>query len=1191
MSRDIRSYFGGGSTKARPLRISDDDTPQKKVNGKPEKATKKKKTMIIDSDDEEDPLPPSPKRKKQSNNSGKKKEQAKASVPTLKPVNISDIFGKNPVQRADAKELRKKFSPPLGSSPKKEEVGVKPAETVFVISDSSDEDDFAKSSRSARGNLSGKKGITSKKEERKILGETVRKVSLSASISPKKEESKVKELPIQNVETLSDSSGEEQLAKDSGKASGHSPVKKGMSSKKEVSLPVGVSPKKGSAKGAHRPGKVMEFLSDSSSENDIIECSAGDVPSRTLIDDRKLVQAKHSGKNTKPAEKGSHQEPVAKSGTLKSPLRMKADPEKAMKKEVLAEEKIASRQRKGSSGPETPQKEAEAGHQKSASKNDSMDESEKKKQRARQYHQYLHREGPRNPGSKEIPKGHPNCLVGLTFLITGVLESLDRDEAADLVQRCGGKVVKGISKSVNYIVLGEQPGPSKLEKAKKLGIKELTEDSLLDLVRTKTKEVEEESPSASSGERLGKRLIKEEEQESPAKRQKMNVEEPGKEKKVGLSRKLAYLSQNYEKPQMKIAKGSQAAAIKVEGGSCGPVKARVDESHEGVSSVALQDNSDSTMWVDKYKPTSVKQVIGQQGEKSNVNKLIRWLSNWQKYHGPNGRRPPRPGPWEKNDDGGFFKAALLSGAPGIGKTTSALLVCKELGMDAIELNASDTRSKKLLEGEVSELITNSSLSGYFKAGKKKNESKKKVLIMDEVDGMAGNEDRGGVAALIQLIKDSRIPIICICNDRAHPKIRSLVNHCYDLRFQRPRMEQIRGAMMSICFKEGVKVAPDALANLISSTNQDIRQVLHQLNMWSADKNAIRKSDGAPSTKRKDSLKDVRLGPWDVLRKVFSVEERRNSTINQQSDLFFYDYSLGPLFVFENYPKVSPKSARNLKDKLSLLAQTTESLAMGDIIQKAIRQNNSWKLLPAQAIFSSVIPGSLMEGQLTGQIDFPAFLGKTSTKGKMERLAQEISLHTRVATRATKESIKLDYLSYLRDAVISPLVKESQEQNRGGGGSGVHIREAIDVMQGYSLLREDLDSIMELTNFPGRPDPMSQVSSKVKAAFTRAYNKEGIMTPYSVTMTVKKKRGAGGSSEDFFGEEDEDDGFEDADEEEEEDIDTDAMIKIKKPSGRGGGQGGSKGEVGKGGSKKDNSMDGSKGKGRGRGGGRGGKKHS
>ena len=45
----------------------------------------------------------------------------------------------------------------------------------------------------------------------------------------------------------------------------------------------------------------------------------------------------------------------------------------------------------------------------------------------------------------------------------------------------------------------------------------------------------------------------------------------------------------------------------------------------------------------------------------------------------------------------FFRAVLLSGPPGIGKTSSALAVCKDLGFQAIEFNASDTRSKKALE--------------------------------------------------------------------------------------------------------------------------------------------------------------------------------------------------------------------------------------------------------------------------------------------------------------------------------------------------------------------------------------------------------------------------------------------------------------------------------------------------------------
>lgn len=83
-----------------------------------------------------------------------------------------------------------------------------------------------------------------------------------------------------------------------------------------------------------------------------------------------------------------------------------------------------------------------------------------------------------------------------------------------------------------------------------------------------------------------------------------------------------------------------------------------------------------------------------------------------------------------------------------------------------------------------------------------------------------------------MIKSSRIPIICICNDRQSTKVRSLANYCYDLRFQKPRAEQIKGAMMSICFKEGIKIEPAALGEMIAASGQDVRQVLNNLSLWS-----------------------------------------------------------------------------------------------------------------------------------------------------------------------------------------------------------------------------------------------------------------------------------------------------------------------------------------------------------------------
>lgn len=74
---------------------------------------------------------------------------------------------------------------------------------------------------------------------------------------------------------------------------------------------------------------------------------------------------------------------------------------------------------------------------------------------------------------------------------------------------------------------------------------------------------------------------------------------------------------------------------------------------------------------------------------------------------------------------------------------------------------------------------------------KSKPSSKHVLLMDEVDGMAGNEDRGGLQELINLIKSTDIPIVCICNDRNNPKMRTLSNYTFDLRFPKPRLEQIR----------------------------------------------------------------------------------------------------------------------------------------------------------------------------------------------------------------------------------------------------------------------------------------------------------------------------------------------------------------------------------------------------------------
>jgi len=113
---------------------------------------------------------------------------------------------------------------------------------------------------------------------------------------------------------------------------------------------------------------------------------------------------------------------------------------------------------------------------------------ERKRMTAILYQKYKNRQGAINPGSKEIPKGKPNCLAGLSFLVTGVLESMERDEANQVIKDFGGKVAKSIIKRLDYMVVGEDAGPKKIANAEELGIKMISEDVLFNLIREKSGE-------------------------------------------------------------------------------------------------------------------------------------------------------------------------------------------------------------------------------------------------------------------------------------------------------------------------------------------------------------------------------------------------------------------------------------------------------------------------------------------------------------------------------------------------------------------------------------------------------------------------------------------------------------------------------------------------------------------------------
>ena len=85
-----------------------------------------------------------------------------------------------------------------------------------------------------------------------------------------------------------------------------------------------------------------------------------------------------------------------------------------------------------------------------------------------------------NPSSKALPKS--DKLKGMTFVLTGTLNNMTRDEASDIIKKLGGKTSSSVSKKTTYVIAGENPG-SKLDKAQNLGVIILTEEEFLEMIK------------------------------------------------------------------------------------------------------------------------------------------------------------------------------------------------------------------------------------------------------------------------------------------------------------------------------------------------------------------------------------------------------------------------------------------------------------------------------------------------------------------------------------------------------------------------------------------------------------------------------------------------------------------------------------------------------------------------------------
>lgn len=216
-------------------------------------------------------------------------------------------------------------------------------------------------------------------------------------------------------------------------------------------------------------------------------------------------------------------------------------------------------------------------------------------------------------------------MSGLTFVLTGVLDSMEREEAAQVIRDHGGRITVNLSRKTTYIVVGEDSGLAKLAKADELGVQPLSEDELLNLIRTKSGlpaivEVIKEIPAqngndigAEQKKKISKVLNKSVKSEwSPAKLPKLKIKDEQEE----TMSKRSEIDTDIVKKESQKKKNVQVeiGIVKWESSKDLDIDRPTTAYHRDIASVENQ------AWVEKYKPTCVKQIIGQQGAANNVAK-------------------------------------------------------------------------------------------------------------------------------------------------------------------------------------------------------------------------------------------------------------------------------------------------------------------------------------------------------------------------------------------------------------------------------------------------------------------------------------------------------------------------------------------------------------------------------------------
>ncbi|MEF8853653.1 MAG: replication factor C large subunit, partial [Haloarculaceae archaeon] len=261
-------------------------------------------------------------------------------------------------------------------------------------------------------------------------------------------------------------------------------------------------------------------------------------------------------------------------------------------------------------------------------------------------------------------------------------------------------------------------------------------------------------------------------------------------------------------------------------------------------------------WTEKYRPSSLAEIRG--NDKAR-DALREWAETWDDHR----------------------EAVILHGSPGVGKTSSAHALANDMGWPTIELNASDSRTRDVIERVAGEAAK----SGTLSAGG----SGRRLVILDEADNLHGNVDRGGTRAITSLVKEASQPMVLIAND-FYEMSNGLRNACQDVEFRDVGKRSIVPVLRDLCRQEGIEFEDAALDRIAEMNSGDLRGAVKDLQALADGRDAIAAEDVV--TGERDRTKGVfdyldtvikEAGPQAALEASYDVDETPDDLINWIED--------------------------------------------------------------------------------------------------------------------------------------------------------------------------------------------------------------------------------------------------------------------------------------------------------------------